>query len=129
LVELIGQIYPNYLSNINSIHHQGDEAITSAAVMLMQKNGNCIADAGTLGIVGRYWNRPIAHPQKPFGWFQQCFLLHLPADKRFLEKMGRAQQETQPELLREYLNHKGSLLSVLKLGLRSIKGGLRRRLV
>jgi hypothetical protein len=127
LVQLINHIYPNYLKNVKDLHHQGDEAITSAAVLMMRNNGKCIVDAGSLGIVGRYWNRPVAHPQKPFDWFQRCFLLHLPADKRFLEKIGRGNKKSSVELLRDYVSYSGSLLSTTKNKLRHIKADLQRR--
>ena len=52
-----------------------------------------IADAGTLGIIGRYWSVNVLHPQKPFDYYKNCFLLHLPADKRFLSDSAYLRQE------------------------------------
>lgn len=85
----IDKIYDNYLNVIRQIHHVGDEAVTSAALEIMRRKGIYVADAGTLGIVGRFWSSKTLHPQKPFECFEKCSLLHLPADKHFLAKMAR----------------------------------------
>lgn len=93
LVKEIDGIYDNYVSNISSLHHIGDEAFTSAALEKLKRKGVYIADAGTIGIVGRYWNCSVLHPQNSFGYFKDCFLLHLPADKKFISDL--AQQDTE----------------------------------
>lgn len=87
LTREIEKIYGNYVRNMQKIHHVGMETFTSAALEILKKKGMYIADAGTLGIVGRYWNAKTLHPQKPFAYFKNCFLLHLPADKVFLSKL------------------------------------------
>lgn len=81
------KVYPNYIANLDCAHHVGDEAFISAALELLRREQVYIADAGTLGIVGRYWNTSTLHSQKPLEYFKQCFLLHLPADKRLLSNM------------------------------------------
>ena len=88
LAKKIDNLYENYINNLEKFHHNGDEAFVSAALETMRKNGTYIADAGTLGIVGRFWSGRTLHLQKPFKYFQHCFLLHLPADKRFLAEMS-----------------------------------------
>lgn len=80
----ISSIYQNYLDSTSSIHHVGDEAYTTAAISLLKLEGERIEDAGTLGIIGRYWSVNTLHYQRSFEYFQNCFLLHLPADKLFL---------------------------------------------
>lgn len=88
LVKVINDIWPKYVNNVHKLHHVGDEAVVSAALEIMRKNGHYISDAGSLGIVGRFWSGAAQHPQRPFKYFNKCFILHLPSDKRFLSKIG-----------------------------------------
>jgi len=83
----IEDVYKTYTKVFANLHHQGDEMITSVALEKLRLKGNYIADAGTLGIVGRFWSVPVLHPQKPFKYYEDCFLLHLPADKYFLASL------------------------------------------
>jgi hypothetical protein len=89
LTHEIDQIYDRYIDNIDNLHHVGDEAITTAALEKMQQNGVEIIDAGELKIVGRFWSIKVLHEQKSFDWYQECFLLHLPADKKFLASISQ----------------------------------------
>lgn len=84
LSDKITSLYQDYLDSTPSIHHVGDEAYSTAAISLLKLEGEKIEDAGTLGIIGRYWSVNTLHHQKPFEYFESCFLLHLPADKLFL---------------------------------------------
>ena len=81
----IMKFFPAYIENIEGFHHVGDEAIVSPSIEYLRKQFY-IADAGTIGIVSRYWNAKVLHPQKPFAWSKNCFLVHLPADKSLLAK-------------------------------------------
>lgn len=76
-------LMPRYLQNIHNSFHVGDEAIVSPAIELLKKR-IYIADGGLIGVINRYWNCSVLHPQKPFAWCKQCFLVHLPADKLLL---------------------------------------------
>jgi len=89
LTRTIEEIYPRYIANISSMHHVGDEAYTSAALEILRRKIGCFGDAGTLGIIGRFWSAPVKHHQKPFDYFKECFLLHLPADKPFLASFNQ----------------------------------------
>jgi hypothetical protein len=77
------ELMPSYLENLSKSHHVGDEAIVSPSIELLRKQFY-IADGGTIGIISRFWNCNVLHPQKPFTWSSQCFLMHLPADKLML---------------------------------------------
>lgn len=88
LAKEIDGLLPRYFSRIEKMHHVGDEAYTSSAIEKIRRRGTYVGDAGLLGIVGRYWNASNLHPQKPFAYFKNCFLLHLPADKKLLAKLG-----------------------------------------
>jgi hypothetical protein len=106
LVEEIEGVYTNYIRGISAFHHVGDEAITTAALEVLRRKGLCIGEAGTLGIVGRYWNTDTLHPQRPFSYFERCFLLHLPADKRFLADLARGKVNTSSDFFRLYAAHR-----------------------
>ncbi len=108
LIDEIDALYDNYIRNIDALHHVSDEALTSAALELIRKR-MYIADVGTLGIVGRFWSIKTRHPQKSIDYFEQCFLLHLPADKKFLSKMALKNIGTSSELMMNYKKHINSL--------------------
>ena len=93
LTKKIDEIYSNYIASLTVAHHIGDEAFTSAAIEIIRKEGIYIGDAGSLGIVGRYWNTKTLHPQKSFNYFKDSFLIHLPADKIFLSKIADIPKE------------------------------------
>lgn len=84
LAKKIDTLLPNYFKAICSLHHVGDEAYTTAAIQMIQRESFCVFDAGSIGIVGRYWSIPVRHQQRSIKYFEKCFLLHLPADKNFL---------------------------------------------
>ncbi len=121
LTKKIDHVYHNYINNLESMHHIGDEAVTSAALEIIRKEGTYVADAGTLGIVGRFWNARTLHHQKPFEYFQNCFLLHLPADKRFLSDISREGEMAKHTFFQLYDNYR-----VGKSPTKLIKKGIRR---
>jgi hypothetical protein len=102
LIQGIDTVYDNYINNISELHHVGDEALTSAALEMIRRKGTYVADAGTLGIVGRFWNTKVGHHQKPFEHFQRCFLVHLPTDKRFLSEMTSVEVMELTEFVNKY---------------------------
>lgn len=120
LVSEIESIYDDYVANIQSLHHVGDEAITSAALERIKRQGLYIADAGNIFVVGRYWNANVLHPQKPFSYFKNCFLIHLPADKRFLSNLARLKPEDFVDFVGVYEGNLSSFLSKLKIYTRLI---------
>jgi hypothetical protein len=109
LVKEIENVYDNYISNVSLLHHVGDEAYTSAALEKLRRKGGYIADAGSIGIVARYWNTRILHHQKSFNYYNQSFLLHLPADKRFLSKLAEQEMDSLPAIRDFYQNHRESI--------------------
>lgn len=67
----------------------GDEVYTNSAIEKMKRTGTYIADAGLINLVGRYWSSGPGFIQKDFKYFESVFLLHLPADKYFLQKLDQ----------------------------------------
>lgn len=114
LVSEIDVIYDDYVTNIHSLHHVGDEAVVSAAIEKMKRKGIYIADAGNIFIVGRFWNANVLHPQKPFAYYKNCFLLHLPADKKFISKLAKLEVGELADFISVYEKNLGSLSSKLK---------------
>lgn len=85
LYQEVGIIKENYFSSFNTFHHQGDEMITSIAIEKLMVDENVrIVDAGSLGIIGRFWSPNTLHIQKSIKAYYNHFLLHLPADKNFI---------------------------------------------
>jgi hypothetical protein len=84
LVKVIEEILPTYLANVRNLHHIGDEAYTSAALEILRIRGEYISDAGTLGIVQRFWCSHTKHKQANFNKYKEVFLLHLPSSKKLL---------------------------------------------
>jgi hypothetical protein len=100
------EIYERYLEAVDELFHKGDEMITSIALERLRRRGIYIADAGTLGIIGRYFSVPtVRHPQKSFKYFESCFLLHLPVDKDFLAKLNPDQVEDRNVFLKHYKSY------------------------
>ncbi len=95
-------LFARYLSVASSLHHVGDETLTSAALEVLRSKGTYIADAGTLDLVGRYWSIGTLHVQRPFSAYESTFLLHLPSDKRFLASMAVKGPGTTAQFLRRY---------------------------
>ena len=129
LADEVSAVFPAYLKIIDKVHHVGDEAYTSAAIERLKSRGVYIADAGTLGIVGRYWNVRTLHPQKPFSYFEQCFLLHLPADKKLLSTFAASGSpfDDPAYFLKEYKKRLRSTLRSRLLKLRRNLFTARRR--
>lgn len=115
MIREIDQLYNNYITNINKLHHVGDEAITTAALESLQKKGLQFIDAGKSKIVGRFWSIKVLHYQEKFDWYQDCFLLHLPADKKFLASISRKKISDIDTFNREFRAYK-SWFSWLRRG-------------
>lgn len=126
LIDEIDTIYANYLANIDSLHHTSDEAFTSAALERLRRNGLYISEAGSLGVIGRYWNTHVLHPQRPYQYFQDLFLLHLPADKKFLASLAQRQVNSLSQLRWLYNRRQGSLSAKCKRRVRALRSCLKR---
>jgi hypothetical protein len=108
LLRHIDDIWDGYRRIYPSLHHQGDEALTSAALCRLIESGTVVIDAGPIAGIGRFWSRHRLHPQKPLPWFEQCFLLHLPGDKAFVARQAHA--PFQPARFRQaYRRHLRSI--------------------
>jgi hypothetical protein len=82
----IEEILPRYLANINSLHHQGDEALTTAGILLLNSEDPASNphDIGPVGGVLRYWGVPVRHSELPMRRDEPPSFLHLPAKKPIL---------------------------------------------
>lgn len=82
------KIFERYLEVSLGKARVGNEPYQNAALDIVRREGYKVEDAGTVGIIGRYWNMPVRHPQRPFRHFRGCFLIHLPVDKHVLSVMS-----------------------------------------
>lgn len=85
----IEQFWANYIQNVGSLGHVGDEMIVSAALNCAQLDGISLVDYGKDGSVARWWTSRTRHQQLPFDRVKGAALLHLPADKTFLATHAR----------------------------------------
>ncbi len=102
LVQEIDLILPTYFAELHRMTNVNDEACLSAALERMRRKGVYVGDAGSIGVVGRFWSVPVAHTQRPFAFFRSCFLLHLPADKRFLAELADRRIDNPAVFLERY---------------------------
>ena len=109
LTQEIDRLFVNYVTNISTLHHVGDEAVTSAALENLRRRGLYIADAGTLGIIGRYWSIKVNHVQKSFSYYKECFLLHLPSDKKLISDVAEKSFTRSSDFLGLYKKEMWSL--------------------
>lgn len=79
--------FQRYLSTLSDNMVRNDESFFSIAIEQL-KESRYIADAGTPGIIGRYWSVRNPYNLRPLSYYQSGFLIHLPADKLLLAWFG-----------------------------------------
>ena len=78
----------NYLKYFKILHHQGDEMIVNSAIQKLKKNKKFkYKDISNEKIITRYWSINTLHKQKDINFHLKNFLIHLPADKKFLSRL------------------------------------------
>lgn len=87
----ITRIWPRYVDNIDTLSHVGDETITTAALLTLEAAGMPLRDAGTAGLVRRWWSARTHFPQAPLAQASDVCFLHVPADKEFLAALPAEQ--------------------------------------
>lgn len=102
LADASESIFQRYLEASVGKSRVGNEPYQNAAIHILREEGVTMADAGAAGIVGRYWNMPVNHPQPPFRAFRNRFLLHLPVDKHILVLINRINPRSARGFLRWY---------------------------
>jgi hypothetical protein len=85
--EIIDKIYVNYIKNYDGLYHVGDEMLLNAAIQNLGKKISFI-DISKKKIIVRYWSINTIEKQKNIQKFLNFFLLHLPADKKYLSKIN-----------------------------------------
>lgn len=102
LAEAASAIFDRYLEVSVGAARVGNEPYQNAALHILHSNGVALAEAGSEGLVGRYWNMPVKHRQPPFRSFARHFLLHLPVDKHVLALIARAKPKKPEHFLYLY---------------------------
>jgi hypothetical protein len=114
LAGYVERCWPAYLRNVETLHHVGDEMVVSSSLALAQGNGEPVIDAGSTGLVSRWWTARTGFVQRPLHLACPACVLHLPADKRFLAAQSR--RPFHPgEFLSAYKSHARKKLLVRKL--------------
>ena len=79
------KVMPVYIKEHEKLFHNGDEMIVSCALeYLIQNRKLFVFDAGTSGLVGRYYDSSTNHVQHIWKYFKTNMFVHLPMDKDFL---------------------------------------------
>lgn len=73
-----------FVANVDRLYHSGDETVTTAAINLAAQQGLKVTDAGSMGLISRWWiyRRPFRQPA--LAALGTTALVHLPGDKEFL---------------------------------------------
>ena len=91
-------ILPRYLSHRETLYHQGDDMLTSAAVCALEADGALVHDATGLDLTGIYWSSRTRSSLAPLADLERRATLHLPADKPWLAKRA-----TNPFVAHQFL--------------------------
>ena len=84
----INLFYPNYLKNIDSVHHIGDEMLLNSALQSIKiENKIKFYDVSNKKVIGRYWSINTKKKLKKLDYYLKNFLIHLPSDKLFLSQI------------------------------------------
>jgi hypothetical protein len=114
LAQYIELCWPTYRDNVKELHHLGDEMIISAALAMARENGELIQNAGSTGLVSRWWSARTGFVQKSWRAASDVCVVHLPADKVFLA--AQSNLRFAPEsFLKSYEIHAGRKIFIRKL--------------
>jgi hypothetical protein len=86
LSEEIDALYDRYLASHEGLHHIGDEAVVTAALINASAFRGLSLTNAAPAAVSRWWSARTRSPQAPFSQINSASLLHLPADKVFLAR-------------------------------------------
>ena len=86
LSKLVMLTLPRYQEVFTSLHHQGDEMLTSYCLNSMRESGseNVVVDMGGLDSVRRHHAKATLHDERRFGNIKNIVFLHLPTIKSLL---------------------------------------------
>lgn len=101
----VDAVWPTYLELLPGLHHVGDEAVTTAALVRLERAGTPLLDAAAVHGVARWWSCAVDHDQPPFEALDDVLLLHLPADKEFLAEVAGAWCDPEWQFRPAYRGH------------------------
>lgn len=90
------RVWPRYMAECRSLHHQGDEMVTTAALNDLIEEGFSLTNSSEFAAVKRFWSGRVHHRQPSFSDIEKKYsLLHLPQDKAFLLRLAQT-SSTEP---------------------------------
>ncbi len=110
----IDRLWGHYVRYLPSLHHAGDEMVTSAALECLERRGHHLGEAGALQLIARHWNSPTRHRQAPLGTLSHHFLLHLPGEKVFLSSLSACADEQLDHTFQLYVRETRRPKSLLR---------------
>jgi len=118
----------NYLSNLDKVHHHGDEMLLNSALQTIKHNKKkTFVDISNRKVIARYWTINTFHKQKKIEYYLNHSLLHLPSDKKFLSKLNtesKSLEEIKIILEKYFKSKKLKILNFLKKVFQLIKNQL-----
>lgn len=89
LAAAVKMLLPRYLEALPTLAHAGDETLVSAALNLLSEAGASVHDVGLERTVTRWYSSRLRVRQQRLAQALDTTLLHLPADKPFLQEQAR----------------------------------------
>lgn len=126
LVPRARDCFQRYSLVMDGLNHNGDEVFVSAALNLLADDGHPIIDVGSYRMVGRHWS---GNTHRDLRWFRHCSLLHLPDQKKMLEKQARMRNFERDRIWRRIASAHilACLVSPVKRLLRTQRAAWRQR--
>lgn len=122
LIKKVDCFLDRYFDCLAKLNHVGDEAVTSVALnILMYEDNLLFKDVSALGIVNRYWSRPVKHFQLDKKYYLNSSLIHLPADKVFISSISNLNINSVQGYKNLYIKYLTSLKFRIIYGLKYIK--------
>jgi len=89
LAAAVKMLLPRYLEAVPTLAHVGDETLVSAALNLLIEAGAAVHDVGPERTVVRWYSSRLRVRQERLAQALDATMLHLPADKSFLQEQAR----------------------------------------
>lgn len=126
LLGAVDRAVERYREHWQGLHHQGDEAIMSAAIGALPTTVP-VLDAGCRQVVVRQWSVQTMHAQLDDSVLESCDLVHLPSSKEWLVGLERTEKIPSSEDIRAHLARANRRTTLVKAARHVLKTFGRKR--